>query len=195
MWFTLSLGIVLCVIFLLDTFILVPKGVKILSKEHIFLGDKTGALTVRLKLITSKVKSGQIWRPATSMFLHAGIIHILFNLMCLCLMGSLLEPVVEWHILIMFFLSGLFSAFCMMLFTKIEDGLGASTGIFGLFGVLVVFAIQNFSWFLSQMTIAHWILLPIMLIGANLTDNLTRLEHLTGTVGGVLIGLMYIIVF
>ncbi len=120
---TLGLGILLTVIFLIDTFLLVPKDINKWTKAHLLDGDKTGLLTVKLKLITSKVKKGEFWRPATSMFLHAGAVHILFNLACLWLVGSVLEPVLHGHVLVLFFLSGLFSAFCMMIFTKIEDGL------------------------------------------------------------------------
>ncbi len=191
MWHALGLGILLLVIFLVDTFLLVPKDVKLFTKEHLLDGDKTGLLTVKLKLVTSKVKKGELWRPATSMFLHAGLVHILFNLACLWLVGSVLEPIFSGHVLVLFFLSGVFSALCMMLFTSIEDGLGASTGIFGLLGVGLVWAFKDFAYILQAMTHWHWFVLLIMVTLGNSTDKLTRLEHLTGTVGGVLLGIIF----
>lgn len=41
---TMSLCLTLLIIFLLDTFLLVPKGVQIFSVAHIIEGDKTGLL-------------------------------------------------------------------------------------------------------------------------------------------------------
>ncbi len=193
MYHTVGLAILLTVIFIIDTFFLVPKDVNKWSKAHIVDGDKTGALTVRLKLVTSKFLKGEIWRPFTSMFLHAGVVHILFNVVTLLNLGWFLEPMLGGTILIFFFLSGVFSAFCMIFFTKIEDGLGASTGIFGLFGMGIAFAISDFSLFLSLITPLNWIILAAMLVFGNLTDTLTRLEHLTGTIGGFLIGIVYFI--
>lgn len=188
---TESLCLILLIIFLLDTFLLVPKGVKIFSVAHLIDGDKTGFLTQNLKLITSKVMHGQIWRPLTSMFLHAGLIHIIFNLMSLANLGAVLEHMIgDRKFLLLFVLSGLFSAVCMMLLTGIEDGLGASTGIFGLFGVLLVMLMRNSRAVLAEIRPLNWILFAVMVIAGNATDNITRLEHLTGTIGGVLLGLL-----
>ena len=41
---TMSLCLTLLIIFLLDTFLLVPKGVQIFSVAHIIEGDKTDLL-------------------------------------------------------------------------------------------------------------------------------------------------------
>ena len=188
---TLSLCLILLIVFLLDTFILVPEGVQIFSIAHIIKGDKTGFLTQNLTLITSKVIQGQMWRPLTSMFLHAGLVHIIFNLISLFNLGAILEDKIGGKkLLLLFLLSGLFSAVCMMLFTGIEDGLGASTGIFGLFGVLLILIIKNRRSVLSEIQPLNWIILAVMVIAGNALDHITRLEHLTGTIGGMLLGLL-----
>ena len=188
---TLSLCLILLIIFLLDTFLFVPKGVRIFSIAHIVEGDKTGFLTQHLKLVTSKVIHGQIWRPLTSMFLHAGLVHIIFNLISMANLGAVLEDKIGGKkLLLLFLLSGLFSAICMMVLTGIEDGLGASTGIFGLFGVLLILLIRDSRSILSEIQPLNWIILAVMVIAGNAIDHITRLEHLTGTIGGMLLGLL-----
>ena len=188
---TRSLCLVLLMIFLVDTFLLVPKDVRIFSVSHIIDGDKTGFLTQHLKLVTSKVIHGQIWRPLTSMFLHAGLVHIIFNLISMANLGAVLEDKIGGKkLLLLFLLSGLFSAVCMMILTCIEDGLGASTGIFGLFGVLLILLIRDSRSILSEIQPLNWIILAVMVIAGNAIDHITRLEHLTGTIGGMLLGLL-----
>ena len=188
---TISLCLILLIIFLLDTFLLVPKDVRIFSVSHIIDGDKTGFLTQYLKLVTPKVIHGQIWRPLTSMFLHAGLVHIIFNLISLANLGAVLEDKIGGKkFLLLFLLSGLFSAVCMMILTGIEDGLGASTGIFGLLGVLLILLVKNSRSVLSEIQPLNWIILAVMVVAGNATDHITRLEHLTGTIGGMLLGLL-----
>ncbi len=187
---TKYLSAALLLIFLLDTFWLVPQGVKILTKAHLLDGDKSGALTVRLKLVTSRVKTGEIWRPLTSMFLHAGIPHIAYNLICLITLGCLLEPVIgPWKLLGLFVGAGFVSALCMMALIQIEDGLGASTGIYGLFGVLLVLTVR-FPNLLTAITPLHWVWFAVMVVLGFCMDSVTRLEHFTGMVGGILLALV-----
>lgn len=188
---TLALCAVLIVVYLLDVFAFAPAQVQIWSKSHLVDGDKMGLLTQNLKLVTSKVLQGEIWRPVTSMFLHAGLPHILFNSVCLLHVGALVERRAgAGRTLLLFLLSGIFSAVCMMLLTRIEDGLGASTAIFGLFGGLLVLIFRYRAETLKEIAPWNWMLLAVMLVAGNAIDEVTRLEHLTGTIGGVLFGIL-----
>lgn len=188
---TIGIALFLILIFALDSFILMPRGSDPFSKKNLTDGEKLGLLTVRCKLVTSKVCKGQLWRPVTSMFLHAGIPHILVNTVALLTIGPVVEGLVGGgKLLALFVLSGVFSAACMMALTKIEDGLGASTAIFGLIGVWLVLLARDSGAVLDSMGILTWVLLVAYAMVANLSDNTTRLEHLTGTVGGILFGLL-----
>lgn len=188
---TIGICVLLTLLFLVDVFLLVPEGVPIWTKEHLIQGDKLGYLTQNLKLVTSKVLQGQLWRPLTSMFLHAGVVHLLFNLICLLQVGTLVEGQVGGGKTLLFFLlSGLFSALCVMALTRTEDGLGASTAIFGLLGVLLVLFWRQGAPLLAQLHPVNWLLLAAMVVLGNATDGITRLEHLTGTVGGILLALL-----
>ncbi len=106
-------------------------------------------------LVPSLVLQGQnLWTLLTSMFMHAGLEHILFNMISLFFVGMLLEKIIGrrryfWFYLIagifagivFTILSGFFgsSPLGAELFGNPSDvGVGASGAIFGLVGVLAV---------------------------------------------------------
>jgi membrane associated rhomboid family serine protease len=82
------------------------------------------------------------WRLATSMFVHAGIIHLLVNLLTLLQIGDLLESLFGTPaVLISFVVGGLCAAVATLLLANPESPIvyvGASGGIFSLAGTLLV---------------------------------------------------------
>src|SRR5262245_54097215 len=52
---------------------------------------REGAFTEALLLDTNRVLSGEVWRLLTYAFLHAGVLHILFDMLFLWWFGSELE--------------------------------------------------------------------------------------------------------
>lgn len=92
------------------------------------------------------VADGQVWRLATSMFLHAGIPHILFNMYALWLFGGQLEREVGTKsFLSLYAASGLAggSLFYLLNLASPQPAVGASGAIFGLFGAWLVAAYRN----------------------------------------------------
>jgi membrane associated rhomboid family serine protease len=86
------------------------------------------------------VATGEYYRLVTSMFLHAGVAHILFNMWALFVIGMQLEPMLgRVRFVVLYFLSGLGgSALVYLLTDPWSQTLGASGAIFGLFGALFV---------------------------------------------------------
>mgnify|MGYP001597315978 CR=1 FL=1 len=86
------------------------------------------------------VAGGEYYRLVSAMFLHENVIHILFNMWALYVVGAPLEAMLgRSRYLAMYFLSGLTgSALAYWLASPNSMTLGASGAIFGLFGALFV---------------------------------------------------------
>lgn len=86
------------------------------------------------------VAEGQWYRMVTSMFLHGGVMHILFNMVSLWWIGGPLEAALgRARYITLYFVSGLAgSALSYLLASPQQPSLGASGAIFGLFGATAV---------------------------------------------------------
>ncbi len=83
----------------------------------------------------------QYYRLLTSGFLHDGILHILFNMWFLYIMGALLEPAIgRLNFAAVYFASLLAGSFGALLFTPLAPTAGASGACFGILGALMVVA-------------------------------------------------------
>lgn len=84
--------------------------------------------------------SGQWWRLGTSMFLHAGVLHLALNMWCLLNLGLLAERLFgRPAFLILYCLSGLGGSLASLFAHPNGVGVGASGAIFGLAGGLIAF--------------------------------------------------------
>jgi len=132
-----------------------PTGVKwlLISNAAVFLvyylssGSALGRhMTVLLGLSAAgAVRNLMVWQIFTYMFLHGGILHILFNMLTLWMFGMPLEQ--DWgtrYFLKYYFLCGFAAAFCVLIANMLVGDwftptIGASGAIFGL---LVAFGVR-----------------------------------------------------
>ena len=85
------------------------------------------------------VADGEIWRLLTSGFLHAGLLHLLFNGFALYVLGTMLEPAIgRVRFAIVYFVSLLAGSFGALLVEPNALTVGASGAIFGLMGAAIV---------------------------------------------------------
>jgi membrane associated rhomboid family serine protease len=92
-------------------------------------------------LSRATVADGDYWRLVSSGFLHAGFLHIIFNMYILYMLGQMLESAVgSFRFAVIYFVSLLCGSFGALLFTKIGLTVGASGAVFGLAsaGVMVM---------------------------------------------------------
>ena len=85
------------------------------------------------------VAEGEYWRILTAGFLHAGFLHLLFNMFALYVLGGMLEPAVgRLRFGVIYFVSLLAGSFGALLLQP--DGLtvGASGAVFGMMGAAVI---------------------------------------------------------
>ncbi|MFJ9244376.1 rhomboid family intramembrane serine protease [Streptomyces sp. NPDC101776] len=131
------------------------------------------------------IAEGQPYRLLTAMFLHASVIHILFNMMSLWWIGGPLEAALgRARYLALYFVSGLAgSALTYLIAAPNQPSLGASGAIFGLFGATAV--LMRRLRYDMRPVIA---LLVINLIFTFGWANIAWQAHIGGLVAGVITG-------
>ena len=138
------------------------------------------------------VAKGEYWRLFSAMFLHVGLMHLVFNGFSLIIFGRIVESIYgKFQFLILYILAGLFgSAFSYML-NSIAIGIGASGAIFGVIGALVAFFFTQ-SRNSGKMSKANLYGI-LMLAGINLfygliTPGIDNWAHIGGFIAGVALG-------
>ena len=79
----------------------------------------------------------QPWRFLTAIFLHGGLLHLLYNMFALVLFGLFLEGLIGGRkFLLVFFVSGILANIISVFFYP--SSLGASGAISGIIGALII---------------------------------------------------------
>jgi len=135
----------------------------------------------------------QPWTIITSMFVHGGWGHILFNMIALYFLGSfLIRAAGERSFLAVFFLGGLAgNALFILLANPFSTGIGASGGIFALAGALAVI-VPRVPVFIFPIPIPMplWIAVIILIALSFLFSGIAWQAHLGGLVLGLVAGLI-----
>jgi len=145
------------------------------------LGD---VLIANFALFAPSVTNGQWWLLITAGFLHGSIIHLLFNVYILWVLGSQLENIVgKAKFIIIYFGSLLGGSLASYLFSPFGSySIGASGAIFGLMGaMLVVGRKRNLD--ISQITT----LVVINVVIGFVLSGIDWRAHLGGLAAGALI--------
>ena len=143
-------------------------------------------ITENFKLSSDKVVE-QPWMLVTSIFLHADIVHLLFNAFVLALFGIILEEITgRATFLAIFFLGGTFASAVGAFYYP--SSLGASGAIFAIIGALAVLRPLMVVWvsyvpmpmFLAA---ASWAAAD--LLGFIIPSNAAHAAHLSGLAFGI----------
>jgi rhomboid protease GluP len=87
---------------------------------------------------------GQWWRAVTSMFLHAGPLHLAFNLWAFWSVGQVTERIFgNRAFLAIYLLSGLGGSLASLAWSPLVVSVGASGAIFGVYGALLAFMLLH----------------------------------------------------
>jgi len=93
--------------------------------------------------INEFIAAGEVWRLLTSVFLHGGIIHLLFNAYALYVIGRQVETIYgPLRFSLVYLFAGLAGSVASFLLTP-APSLGASGALFGLIGADAVFLFRN----------------------------------------------------
>lgn len=120
-------------------------GVEPFSVNPTF-GPKPDVLLLMGAKRADLILAGQWWRLILPIILHAGILHLVFNMLGLWNIGVPMEREFgSWRISAIYLSSGLFGVLMSCLFAPRLTSVGASGAIFGLFGAAWADLIQNWS--------------------------------------------------
>ena len=145
---------------------------------------------VDFALFGPSVAEGEWYRLVTSGFLHAGIIHIGFNMLLLFFLGRLLEPALGTpRFLVLYFASLLAGSLGALILEPNSFGIGASGAIFGLAGATFVIARGR-----GMEALAGQIgfLIVFNLIFSFTARNVSIGAHIGGLIGGVICALIIV---
>lgn len=138
------------------------------------------------------ISEGQWWRIITSVFIHGGFIHVLFNMFSLFLFGPELEKIAgKARFITIYLLAGIFGNVATVVTQDpLYASVGASGAIFGIFGAFSALVYYT----RRTMPQLKQIIMPLVVISVIITflsPNVNIASHLGGLVTGFLLGLSY----
>ena len=124
------------------TYVLIAINVILFLAEGRFgVGSQSGGTTIydKFALFGPAIADGDWWRIITGGFLHAGLLHIFFNMYLLYLLGNMLEPAIgSVRFTIIYFVALLAGSLGALIVTPDAVTVGASGAVFGLMGAAAV---------------------------------------------------------
>ncbi|MRJ75626.1 rhomboid family intramembrane serine protease [Aeromicrobium sp. SMF47] len=148
-------------------------------------GGQSGSFFRDGALVGYFVADGETWRLVTSAFLHAGLLHLLFNMYALYLFGPFVERALGTIRFIVAYatvaIAG--SVFVYLLAPPGVATIGASGAVFGLFGMAMMLLLKA-----KQDITTLLVLLAINAFISVAGSNISWQGHLGGFVAGVVLG-------
>ena len=144
-------------------------------------------------LVLNQASWFEPWRFVSSIFLHGGIGHLLYNLLALVMFGLVLEKFVgEKKFLLVFFVSGIIANLIAINFYP--SSLGASGAIMGIIGALALIKPNLMVWAIGVpmplfLASIFWVFGDIA--GIFIPDGVGNIAHLAGVGVGLLFGIIF----
>jgi membrane associated rhomboid family serine protease len=149
----------------------------------------SGTLWGDLLLFGPAVHDGDWWRLVTSGFLHAGVIHILFNMYLLWVLGNMLEPTLGSGRFAVLYLTSLLAGACGALIVDPNTPtVGASGAVFGLMGAA---AVELRSRGINPFQTDIGLLIIFNLVLSFVLSHVSVGGHVGGLIGGALVGVVF----
>jgi membrane associated rhomboid family serine protease len=142
--------------------------------------------------VTPLVLQGQVWRLFTALFLHSGFVHLLLNMFSQVWLGMQTERFLGWwRLALIYFLSGIGGNMASAVFLPETLQVGASSAIFGLFGIFAVDLAVN--WCVHthrRLKVIQIIASTVLSLLVGIAPHIDNFAHVGGLVFGVLASLV-----
>lgn len=135
------------------------------------------------------VRNGEVYRLLTSTFMHASILHLVFNMYALSIIGKQVETFLgKPKFLLVYLFSGLTGSLLSCAITN-SYSLGASGAIFGLMGSLLYFG-YHYRLYLGSVLLGQIVpVIVINLVIGYINPSIDNAAHIGGLVGGLFISM------
>lgn len=95
-------------------------------------------------LFTPFIVAGEYWRLFSALFLHVGLMHLIFNCLGLFIFGQQVETIYgHYRFVTIYLIAGLAGSVSSFSFNNNAVGAGASGAIFGVLGALIAFFVSH----------------------------------------------------
>lgn len=150
-------------------------------------------------MLKAYVLDGDWWRTFSSMFLHAGPVHLIPNMIFLLIFGTILERLIgSFQFAAIYLFSGLVGSLATVVLSQGKVSVGSSGAVFGILGAgLVIVLLKRLElprrWTSRSINFFVSFLLFNIILGISI-KFISNTTHMGGLVGGAgLAGLLFII--
>lgn len=139
--------------------------------------------------------SGEWWRLLTSMFLHFGIVHLLFNAWALAAIGPLIERLLgSARFALLYLVAGVAASLASISWQPLVNSAGASGAIFGLYGTLLAVLLRGRQFMpgaiIMPMRKFTLIFVSYALLLGFFAKGIDNAAHVGGLIAGFMLGLL-----
>ncbi|KAK7846064.1 rhomboid-like protein 1 [Quercus suber] len=152
-------------------------------KENPLLGPSSSTLEKMGALDVNKVVHGhQGWRLITCNWLHAGLFHILANMLSLLVIGIRLEREFGFvRIGLLYAISGLGGSVLSALFIQTNISVGASGAVFGLLGGMLSELITNWTLYANKFAaLLTLVIIVVVNLAVGILPHVDNFAHIGG---------------
>ncbi len=144
---------------------------------------------------TPYILQGQYWRLFSSMFLHFGFYHIVYNMLSLIFIGDILENIVGPVRYLVIYLGGGLCGNLLSLALSVRSGrytvsAGASGAIFAVIGALLYIALRNRNFFGEKNLHRFAMMILLMILQGVIDKGVDNAAHAGGLVGGFILAIV-----
>ncbi|XP_040384005.1 RHOMBOID-like protein 2 [Oryza brachyantha] len=163
--------------------------------ENPLLGPSSATLQKLGALVWDKVvHQHQGWRLVTCIWLHAGVVHLLANMLSLVLIGLRLEQQFGYmRIGVIYLVSGVGGSILSSLFIRNNISVGASGALFGLLGAMLSELFTNWTIYTNKAAALVTLLIVIAInLAIGILPHVDNFAHIGGFLTGFLLGFIFL---
>ncbi|KAL5551790.1 hypothetical protein UlMin_001966 [Ulmus minor] len=165
-------------------------------KENPLFGPSSSTLEKLGALEWYKIVHGnEGWRLITCIWLHAGVIHLLANMLSLVFIGIRLEQQFGFvRVGLIYLIAGLGGSILSSLFIRSNISVGASGALFGLLGAMLSELLTNWTIYTNKAAALFTLIIIIAInLAVGILPHVDNFAHIGGFLAGFLLGFILLL--